>query len=512
MSKEKVKKIINPSLIFIILLLIVVVLSGVLAYFNVSASYFKISSTTGELTTEYLTITSLFNRTGIQYILGNMATNFASFSPLSMVIIGLMSMGLFYKSNFLKAIFYAGIKKIPKKLITFLIILLGVLSSVVSDVGYIFLLPLAAYIFILNNRNPLLGITAAFAGITFGYGANFFLSGTDALLLQTTREATNMIYSSYYVNLYGNIIFMIVATLVISYVATIITEKITTTKLGKYTISEDVVEEYELDSSEKRGLRSGLIAVLVMLIILVYCIIPSLPFSGLLLDLSKENYIDQLFGVDSYFAGGIVFIIAIIITVGSIFYLKGSKKNKDNNYFMKLMASSLENIGSIMILVFFASQFIAIFKKTNIGPVIVALLGNLVNSLQFSGIALIILVFIIILVSNILIPAATSKWVILAPSIVTAFVDVNMSPEFAMAVYRAADSVTNGLTPLLGYFVIFIGFLEIFKDKNTQTISTGSCLKLMTPYAIFLGLTWFVLIIIFYLVKIPLGIGIFPSL
>lgn len=499
----KTKKTVNPSVIFIILSAVTIILSGILSWLNIEAGYSTVSSSKNEIITQYISVNSLFNRTGIQYIVGNMASNFVLFSPLSMVIMGLMSVGLLYKSNFLKAIFTAYIKKIPKKVITYIIVLLGILSSFTADAGYIFLLPLSAYIFILNNRNPLIGITAAFSGIVFGNGASFLLAGTDSSLITITRDVTSLIYSNYQVNLYGGIVFMFVATIVLAYVGMIVTEKFLPNKLEKYLIEED---EYELNNSEKKGLKHGLMAIFILVAIVIYCIVPNLPWSGLLLDTTQEFYIDQLFGSGSYFANGIVFIISFITTVGSIFYLKGSKKNRDNNYFMRLMAASLENIGSIIILVFFASQFIAIFKETNIGPVVVALLGGLVENLQFTPIALIILVFLIVIIGGILLPSTINKWTILAPTVITSFVDVNLTPEFALLVYKSADSITRGITPTLAYFVIYLGFLEIFKDKNSEQVGFGKSLKLLIPYSIYMGLTWIVLILIFYLVGLPIGL------
>ena len=496
----------NPAIIFIILSIITILLSGLLSWLNIEGTYV---STSEEIQTKVLTINSLFNRTGIQYIVGNMASNFVLFSPLSMVIMGLMSIGILYKSNFLKAIFTAFIKRIPKKVITYILVLLGIISSFTTDAGYIFLLPLAAYIFILNNRNPLIGITATFSGIVFGNGANFLLAGTDASLITITRNATAMTYGNYTVDLYGGIIFMIVSSLILAYIGMLITEKILPNKFEKHELIE---EEYELNNSEKRGLRFGLIAVGILILIVTYCIIPNLPFSGLFLDMSEVHYINQLFGSESFFTEGIVFIVSFISIIGSIFYMKGSKKNKDNNYFIKLMGSSLEGIGSIIILVFFASQFIAIFKETNIGPVIVAILGNLIESLEFSPIALIIVVFIVVIISTILLPSTINKWTILAPSVVSSFIEVNLTPEFSLLVYKAADSITRGVTPLLAYFVIYIGFLEIFKDKNTHTISFKRTLGLLLPYSLLMGITWFILIMAFYLVGIPIGIGIFPIL
>ena len=58
-----------------------------------------------------------------------------------------------------------------KKLFTFLVVLLGVISSMFFEVGYVILIPLAAILFMNLGRHPAAGVCAAFAGISFGYGA-----------------------------------------------------------------------------------------------------------------------------------------------------------------------------------------------------------------------------------------------------------------------------------------------------------------------------------------------------
>jgi aminobenzoyl-glutamate transport protein len=49
-------------------------------------------------------------------------------------------------------------------LIAFLIILVGGLSSVASDAGYLILISLAAAAFVSLKRNPIAGLAAGFAG------------------------------------------------------------------------------------------------------------------------------------------------------------------------------------------------------------------------------------------------------------------------------------------------------------------------------------------------------------
>ena len=101
----KLKKIketkIHPALVFLILTFIVMIISSVGHFFNITASYYTVNSTTGAIDSHVDTIYSLFNRTGIQYLISNMLSNFMSFVPLGTLIIGLMGIGVAYKSGFL---------------------------------------------------------------------------------------------------------------------------------------------------------------------------------------------------------------------------------------------------------------------------------------------------------------------------------------------------------------------------------------------------------------------------
>ena len=109
------------------------------------------------------------------------------------------------------------------------------------------------------GRHPSSGISAAFAGISFGYGANVLVNGLDNTLIAYTQNATKILDQNYVVNLSGNIIFMIVATIFISYLGMIVTEKYVVPKFGRYSIAEDdgIDLEKEFASPMKSVLADG---------------------------------------------------------------------------------------------------------------------------------------------------------------------------------------------------------------------------------------------------------------
>ena len=505
MKKKDIR--LHPALLLFILTIIIMIVSSVGSILHLETTYYNVNTVTGGLETQVVTINNLFNRSGIQYLVSSMLDNFINFSPLGTLIVGLMGVGIAYKSGFLNAFFKMITKDKPKKMFTFLVVLLGVISSMFYDAAYVIIIPLAAILFMNLGRHPSAGICAAFAGISFGYGANILVNGVDNTLLTYTQNATKILDQSYTVSASGNIIFMIFATLLISYLGMIVTEKHVVPKLGKYTLSEEdeIDLTAEITKKEKKGVLVALLSTAIIVLIIAYCIIPGLPFSGLFLNLKENTYIAQLFGDGSYFKQGSVLIFAFLCGFLGIVYGMRVKTIKNNKDIMNCMSYYLKGFSSLLVLIFFAAQFCLIFRETNMGVFIVASLTELLGNLQLTGIVLIIFTFIIIAISTIFVPALGTKWAILSPVVVPMFMQSSFTPEFSQAVFRAADSSMRGMTPLFTYFVILIGFLQIYNSKKKDIITLTDAMSLMVPYAIAFSILWLLIILCFYIVGLPLG-------
>ena len=507
MKKKEVR--LHPALLLFILTIIIMVVSSVGNILNLETTYYNVNSVTGDLETQVVTINNLFNRTGLQYLVSNMINNFINFAPLGTLIVGLMGVGVAYKSGFLNSFFKMVTKDKPRKLFTFLVVLLGVISSMFYEAAYVILIPLAAILFMNLGRHPSAGICAAFAGISFGYGANIVANGVDNTLITYTQNATKILDQNYVVSLHGNIIFMIFATLLIAYLGMVVTEKYVVPKLGRYTIDEEdnIDLTTEVSKREKKGVVMALLSTLIVVLILVYCITPGLPFSGLFLNLKEKTYVAQLFGDGSYFRQGSVLIFAVLLAFAGLIYGLRVKTIKNNKDIMNCMSYYLKGFSSLLVLIFFAAQFCLIFKETNIGVFIVVSLSEMLGNMQLTGIVLIIFTFIIIAISTFFVPALGTKWAILSPVIVPMFMQSSFTPEFSQAVFRAADSSVKGITPLFTYFVILIGFLQIYNSKKKDIITLTDAMSLMVPYTIAFSILWFLIIIGFYIIGLPLGLN-----
>ena len=511
-SKFKEKITLHPIMSILIMVGVIILLSWILSMFGIQVTARKVSTTSLEYKTSITEITSLLSITGLKYIFTSTVSNFVAFAPLSSLIIVLIGIGIMEKSGFLKTSFTLLTKNAKKNTVTFVLVLISIMLGIIGDLSYIILIPITAILFSYGKRNPALGIIATFAGLTCGSGINAILTSVDSSLLSLTQLAANMIDINYTIETTSFVIIMTIAVILLSLLITMITERYLVYKLDKYEIPEtDVEEEFSIGKKEKKGLALAIIAGAVYLLIFLYNIIPGLPFSGKLLDDSQLFYIDKLFSYNSFFSTGFVFIVTMFFIILGFFYGIGAKTIKNNRELCENLGHSLDGIGKILVLIFFSSVLINIFKYSNIGIVIVTALADLINQVSFTGVPLIVLLFIVSIIATIFVPSSITKWSILSGVTIPVFMKAGISPEFAQIIFRFGESVVMGLTPLFTYFVIYLAFLEKY-NQGSKPINLLKAIKYQLPYA---GMTFVLLLtilIVWYIVGLPIGIGVYPGL
>ncbi len=528
-KKLKLKKFyLHPVTAFILMTFLVMLLSGILSLFQMQATYSTVNATTGQIENNLVAVENLFNFDGLKYLISNASKNFISFTTLSTLLISLIGLGIAQATGLIDTFIKRVLVKIDNKKITFILIFLATVSSIINDIGYVILIPIAALVFLKNNRNPIAGIIAAFCGVAFGYGVTMFVGSMEVNLISTTEISARLIDSSYHVSLSSNLIIIVVTALILSIIGTIIIEKIIIPKLGRYKDVNDLartsemeiidnVEEEEqrklaAEIHEKKGMKYATITAIIFAIIFVYSLIPNLPFSGLLLDMEEYTYLGQVFGSNSYFQDGFTFMVSLFFILTGLAYGFGAKTIKNDKELLVDSSKYMVEIAALIPMVFFATQFIAVFRKTNIATVITAWAANLINSLNFSGIPLIIIVIFVLAIVNLFNTTPTAKWTILAPVVVPKLMQANISPEFSQFILRATDSMTKGITPLLTYFVIFVGYLNIYNSNKRRPITIGRALKMIMPYCLIISFVWIVIILLWYLTGLPIGTHVYPTL
>src|SRR5574344_1386832 len=146
--KQKFNKIkLHPIMTFLILIVSTIIISGILSLFGLEATYKTVNTVTGNYDQTLVTVESLFNLSGLKYIFSSTVSNFSAFTPLSMLIIILIGIGIMEKSGFLKTAFTMLTQRTQKRTITFILVFICVLLSIGGDLGYVIMIPISALLF-----------------------------------------------------------------------------------------------------------------------------------------------------------------------------------------------------------------------------------------------------------------------------------------------------------------------------------------------------------------------------
>ena len=138
-----------------------------------------------------------------------------SFAPLNMFLISAIGLSVCESSGFLDSLFKKIFSKLNGQFVTFLVIFVATISTLINEIGFVILIPLAAIIYKAKGRNPMAGVCAAFAGVAFGTGTTLFVGSTEVVLIPYTTAAARLIDSTYHVSLLSNIFIMIVSSFIL---------------------------------------------------------------------------------------------------------------------------------------------------------------------------------------------------------------------------------------------------------------------------------------------------------
>ena len=476
----------HPATLFAGFALLVVLLSWVAAQFDLTVLH----PGTGETVVPF----NLVSAEGLHMILTKMVTNFTGFAPLGTVLVALLGIGIAEGSGLIAAALRAVVLAAPKKLLTFVIVFAGVISNTASEVGYVLLVPLAAVIFLAAGRHPLGGLAAAFAGVSGGYSANLLLGTIDPLLAGLSEEAARIIDPLYQVNPASNYYFMFASTFLIAGLGTWVTERIVLPRLGEYTGDEMPEVIRGATPQEKRGLWFAGIAALLFTAWILWGLLPA---DGFLRNPENGDILR------SPFMSGIVALIFISSAIAGIAYGIGAGTFKSDNDVMKGMSKSMETLGSYIVLVFFAAQFVAYFNWTNLG-LIMAIKGAAgLQALNLGPIPLMLAFILVAAAINLVMGSASAKWAIMAPVFIPMFMLLGYTPEFTQMAYRIGDSVTNIISPMMSYFALIVAFIARYDKKA----GIGTVISTMLPYSVIFLIGWSLLLIVWVLLDLPIGPG-----
>lgn len=478
----------HPATLFFLLTVVVVIASAVVAQFDVGVVHPK----TGDLVTPV----NLLSVDGLQRIMGGLVTNFTGFAPLGTVLVALIGIGVAEHSGLIGACLRIVVLNAPRFLLTPIVVFAGVMSNMASEIGYVLLVPLAGLLYVAAGRHPILGIAAAFAGVSGGYSANLLLGTIDPLLSGLSQEAARIVDPEYTVSPAANLFFMQASTPLVTLLGWFVTEKIVARRFpdGDYGRGDEKIEP--LSAAEKRGLAYAGLATVVLTALVLWATVPA---DGALRIAGESDVLKSL----APFLHGIVALIFVAGGLVGIAYGVGAGTIRSDTDVVNGMSKSMGTLASYLVLVFFAAQFVALFNWTQLGLIFAVEGAEFLKAIGLPKIPLLLCFILLTAVVNLAMGSASAKWALMAPVFVPMFMLLGYSPEVTQTAYRVGDSVTNIISPMMSYFALVIAFLQRYEPKA----GIGTVVATMIPYSITFFLGWSVLFALWIALGLPLGPG-----
>jgi len=517
-------KVPHPVMMFLYLIVFVIVLSQILALAGVSVTetiaepkpiptipdYNQTTEYPGDIVTTdpYETefeihevavpIKGLLTIAGIRFIFTTFVSNFQGFGVVAITFIAMMGAGVAESAGLMGALIRKMVAVAPRKIVAFLIVFVGALSSVASDAGYLILIPLAAAAFLSLGRHPVAGMAAGFAGVAGTFAVNLIIQPIDAMITEIANEAIGT--AAPHLTVVNNFFFAVVSLLVLCLVITLITERMIEPRLGAYDATQAAPAEAGSESSvdtaaEAKGLRYALYGFLGMLAIVLLATAP--PGAPL-----RDPVDGKIIGTTP-FMDSLLFIIVLMFLVSGVCYGIGAGTVKSSNDVIAAITKTFSSLAGLVFMLLMIAQFIAYFNYTNMPRVAAIALAHLLEAAGIPALPLLVGFILVIILLDFIIPNVIPKWAIFAPVFIPIFIRLNVPPQTVLAAYRIGDSPVNTLTPLM----VYLPFIVTIAQKYQKGAGIGTVLALMIPYALAITAVWVILFILWFVLGIPLGPG-----
>lgn len=479
----------HPVTIFMILMAFLAVVSAVCAGAGLSVTFQSVDARTGEITEKTAAAVSLLSGDGLIHILTGMVNNFTGFAPLGTVVVSMIGVGVAEGTGLVDVIMRKTVMAAPEKLVTAVLVFIGVMSNVAGDVSYVVLIPLGAVVFMGFGRNPLAGFFCGFASVSAGYLGNLVLGTIDPLLAGITQEAAGLFDPSYEVLPTANYFFTVASVPMLVAVGTIVTEKIIIPRVGEY--HGEGLSMEPLNEKEKKALKLSGYAVLIYAAAVLLMVLPQ---NGVLR--GEDGGI-----ANSPFMSGLIPLMMLFFLIPGIVFGAAVGTVRSDRDVAAIAAKALSGLGDYLLLAFAASQFIDWFSYSNLASIIAVNGGEALKAVGATGFPLMVAFVLTTAFLNLIIGSASAKWALIAPVFVPLMMQFGISPEFTQCLYRIGDSSTNIISPLMAYFPMIVAFARKY-DKDA---GIGTMISMMLPYSVcFLG-AWILMLAVWYFAGLPVG-------
>jgi aminobenzoyl-glutamate transport protein len=442
---------------------------------------------------------------GIRYLFTSFVSNFLGFTAMGIILFIMIGVGVAEISGLIASLIRKLVSRSPPWSLTYIIVFLGIISSIASDAGYLVLIPLGAAAFKSVGRHPLAGMAAAFAGVAGGFGVNVLITPLDAVLTEITNESIHLVEPAKSIDLTANLWFGIGSTVLLTILLAFVSSRMVEPRLGRYDPAlapsgderPDEADAFADISPEadSRGLRwAGLGLLGVIALILALTLPPGAPL--------REPVTGAIIGT-SPFMDSLVVMITLAFLVAGWAYGRAAGTIKTPTDVINAVTKSWGGLAGLLLLFLLIAQFIAYFNYSKMPEVAAVWLGDRIEHSSVGGVWLLLAAMAITLVVGIIIPQAIAKWALLAPIFIPLFLRLGIGPATVLAAYRVSDSPINIVTPIMAYFPLIV----VFASRYDKRSGIGTVIALMLPYFIAMTIVWTLFFVAWYLLGIPFGIG-----
>lgn len=426
-------------------------------------------------------------------MLTSMVRNFINFGPVGIIFVVMVGVGLAEQAGLMIALIKKIVQVTPRWAVTWILVTLGVISSVASDAGYLVLIPLGAAAFLSLGRHPLAGLAAAFAGVAGVFGVNFLIVPIDAILTEITNDAIHLLNPAQSIAITANLYFAAVSSLVLIVVVALITEWVVEPRLGEYRGDASIDTGAGVSLAEAKGLRLALYALIASVAVIAVLTFPA----GAPL---RNQQTGAIIGNSPFMDSLVVLIMLVFLAIG-IAYGVGARTITSMVDGINAVTKTFAGLGGLIFLLFVISQFLAYFNYSNIATIVAVDLGDALEHLKLGAIPLLLGLIAITGAVGLLIVGAIPKWAIFAPIFVPLFMKLGIAPEIVLAAYRVGDSPPNGVSPLMPYFALIV----VFAQRYQKDAGVGTVVAMMLPYGVAISVVWILLFLAWELLGLPYG-------
>jgi aminobenzoyl-glutamate transport protein len=488
-------KVPHPVVIFVYLIIFVILISTFLSLIGAGVSYDVYNTETGKIERATTEARALLTIEGIRFMYTSVVGNFMSFQAVGVIIVAMVGVGVAEESGLIKALIRALVRSSPAWALSYILTLVGIVSSIAADAGYLVVIPLAAAAFISVGRHPLAGLALGFAAVASAFMVNILVVPVDGILVGITNDAIALVDPNRSVGLLSNQWFETGSVLLLTVVIAVITERVIEPRLGKYTgdykLPDDVPNEEEV---EKRGLKFALRA---FLGIVAFIALLTLPPGAPLRDPATGAIIGP-----TPFMNSLIVSIALIFLVAGWAYGMGAGTMTNASQVVAAMQKALGSLSGLILLLLVISQFLAYFNYTNMATLAAVSMADVLTQLNLDALWLLIGFIIVVFLLDLIITGAIPKWAIFAPIFVPLLMRLGVEPDAVLAAYRVGDSPMNSITPLNAYFALIVTFCQRYQ----KDAGVGTVIALMLPYIIVMCVVWTIFFAGWHLAGLPWGI------